>query len=155
MQLAIHTIDTFNYFLGPVKSVQAKVARLATPAEIEDTAVIAIEYQSGVLGYIGTAYTVPPSTFTHIHGTEAALSFDRKAGAFVLRYKDGRMEEKPLMAPINARGDELDEFARCAVTGAKPETGGEEGLHALAVVLAALKSSKEGRSVTIEEVLNE
>jgi predicted dehydrogenase len=152
MQLAIHTIDTFNYLMGPVKSVSAKVARLATPAEIEDTAVIALEYESGVLGFIGTAYTVPSSTYTHIYGTEGLLSLE-KGGEVTIKHRDGKVEALPPVIPVNARGEELDEFARCALTGAKPETGGEEGLQALAVVMATLKSSLEKRTVTIKEVL--
>lgn len=155
IQLAIHTIDTFHYLMGPVRSISAKVARIATPAEIEDTGVIALEYESGVLGYIGTAYTVPSSTFTYIYGTEAMLSLDQKAGEFVIKHKDGKIETRPSVIPVNARGEELDEFALCALKGGKPETGGEEGLQALAVVLAALKSSAEKRTVTMKEILGE
>jgi len=152
IQLAIHTIDTFNYLLGPVKSVSAKLARIATAAEIEDTAVVALEYESGAMGFIGTAYTVPSSTFTYIYGTEGILSIDQKGGEFTIRHSDGK-EDKQTLTPVNARGEELDEFAKCALTGAKPETGGEEGLQALAVVLAAIKSSQEKRNVTIKEIL--
>lgn len=155
MQLAIHTIDTFHYLIGPTKSVSAKISRLATPAEIQDTGVLALEFESGVLGFVGTAYTVPGSTFTHIYGSEAILSYDRKEGEFQLRHRDGHLELSPPLAAVNATADELDEFARCAMGKTKPETAGEEGLQALAVVVAALKSSKEGRSVTIKEVLEQ
>ncbi len=153
MQLAIHTIDTFNYLVGPVRSVSAKVARLAVAAEIEDTGVIALEYESGVLGMIATAYTVPGSTFTHIYGSEGILSYDRREGDFRIRMRDGRIESTPPIVQVNAVAEELDDFARSALDGARPETGGEEGLQALAVVLATLKSSAEGRTVAIREIL--
>jgi len=155
MQLAIHTIDTFHYLMGPTKSVSAKISRLATPAEIEDTGVIALEFESGILGFGRIAYAVPGSTFTHVYGSEAILSFDRMEREFQIRHRDGHVEPSPPLAPVNATADELDEFARCARTGSKPETAGEEGLLALAVVIAALRSSKEGRSVAIKEVLEE
>jgi predicted dehydrogenase len=155
VQLAIHTADTFNYLVGPVRSVCAKVARLATPAEIDDTGVISIEYESGTLGYIGTAYTVPGSNFTFIHGTEASIFFDREAEEFKVRHKTGKTETRPTVVSVNPLTEELDEFAKCSMLGTQPETGGPEGLNALAVIVGAMKSSREGRTVTIAEVLAE
>jgi len=153
IQLAVHTVDTFHYFMGPAKSVCAKVARLATPAEIEDTGVIALEYESGALGCICTAYTVPSSKFTYIHGTEAAIFFDRESEDLKISFKTGKTETRVPVVTTNALVEELDEFAKCSLTGAKPETGGPEGLQALAVILAALKSAQEGRTVAVSEVL--
>jgi len=155
MQLAVHTADTFNYLMGPAKSVSAKTARLATPGEIDDVGVVCIEYANGALGCIGTAYTVPSSSFTHIYGTEAAVEHNRHFGEFVVRTRDGRTEARTPAQEVNPVTEELDEFARCSQTGSRPETGGREGLEALAVILAALRSAAEGRSVTIAEILGE
>ncbi len=153
MQLAVHTVDTFNYLLGPVRSVTAMSGRRATPAEIDDVGVIALEYESGVLGYIGTAYTVPSSNFMNIYGTEALLQCDRTSADFIMRYKDDRVETRSAGSDVDPIAEELDDFARSARQHSRPETGGEEGLQALAVILAAIRSSEEGRKVTIEEML--
>ncbi len=155
MQLSVHDFDTLHYLLGPIESVCAKVTRLATPAEIDDTAVTAIEFESGVLAYAGTAYTVPPTTFMNIYGSEAKLAVHRRTGDVEITNKDGESETRLSKVNVNTHAEELDAFARCALTGERPETGGEEALHALAVALAALKSSEEKRTVTISEILGE
>jgi predicted dehydrogenase len=153
IQLAVHTVDTFNYLFGPVKSVSAKSTRLATPAEIDDVGVISLEYANGALGSIGTAYVVPGSGFTNIYGTEASLLLDSSHRDFLVRHKDGRVETRSAITSAEPIVEEMDEFALVSRAGARPETGGEEGLQALAVILAAVKSAAEGRSVTIEEIL--
>ncbi len=153
MQLAAHDFDTLNYLFGPIKSVCAKVKRLATPAEIEDTAVVSAEFESGILAYVGTAYTIPPTTFTNIYGTEAALNINRRRHGLVRVDKSGECTTVPVVLPVNPLADELDHFARCVLFGETPETGGEEALHALAAVLATLKSAEEERTVTLAEVL--
>jgi len=153
MQLSAHDFDTLYYLFGPIKSICAKIRRLATPGEIEDTGVMAVEFESGVLGYVGTAYTIPPTTFTNIYGTEAALMMNRQERTVTLVDKSGRREDRAPALPVNPFTDELDHFARCALFGEKPETGGEEAMQALAAVLAAIKSAEEGRTVELAEIL--
>lgn len=152
MQLSAHDFDTLNYLFGPVESVCAKIKRLATQAEIEDTGVIAVEFENGMLGYVGTAYTIPYTSFTNIYGTEAALRIE--GGVVTLVGKDGGKEDITPASPVNAIADELDHFARCVLFGEEPETGGKEAMEALAAVLASLKSAKESRTVSIAEVMS-
>ncbi|MCD6405762.1 MAG: Gfo/Idh/MocA family oxidoreductase [Planctomycetes bacterium] len=154
MQLSVHNFDTLYYLFGSVKSVCAKLARLATPAEIEDTAITALEFESGMLAYVGTAYTVPSTAFMNIYGTEARLSILRRSDEIEVVDKEGKGRHIKIEDQVNTRAEELDDFARCALTGEPPETGGDEALHALAVALAALKSSEEKRTVTISEILS-
>lgn len=154
MQLSAHDFDTLYYLFGPIKSICAKIRRLATPGEIEDTGVMALEFESGILGYVGTAYTIPPTTFTNIYGTEAALKIERHENSIVKVDKSGRREDIPIVTPVNPLTDELDHFARCALFGEKPETGGEEAMQALAAVLASIKSAEEGRTVALSEILD-
>jgi predicted dehydrogenase len=49
--------------------------------------------------------------------------------------------------------EELEEFSRCVRGEASPETGASQGLAALGVVLAAIRSHEAGRAVPVEEVL--
>jgi predicted dehydrogenase len=153
MQLAVHTVDTFNYLCGRVRSVSAKVGRLATPAEIDDVGLMILEYENGALGYVGTAYTVPSSGFMNIYGTEAVIECGRRGGDVLVRRKSGAVETRNPMIEANPLAEELDEFAISAQTGARPETGGPEGLDALAVILAAIESARRGSAVTTEEIL--
>ncbi len=153
MQLSVHAIDTLQYLFGPVKSVRAKLSRLATPAEIDDTAVMGLEFESGVLGYAGTAYTIPDTWYLTVYGTGGILSVGRGSDGMTLRDASGRVERLVKITETDPRAEELDDFAVSAMTGGRAETGGEEGMRALAVVLAAIRSSEEGREVTTSEVL--
>lgn len=56
---------------------------------------------------------------------------------------------------VNARlvAYQLEEFAACIRTGARPEVDGELGLQAMAVPLALLESGAAGQSVTMDDVL--
>jgi predicted dehydrogenase len=49
--------------------------------------------------------------------------------------------------------EELEEFARAVRGDAEPEMDGERSTKSLAVLLAGIKSAKEGRRVEVQEVL--
>ena len=49
--------------------------------------------------------------------------------------------------------DELEEFARAVRGEAEPEMDGERSTRSLAVILAGIKSAREGRRVEVEEIL--
>lgn len=151
MQLGVHNLDTLHYLLGPIKRVSAFLTKLATPAEIEDTTTVIFEFENGALGYNGTDYVSPPAGFLWLHGTEATACVTRHGG-LEIEPKDGKWE-KVKLEPVDTALAESNEFGRCIREGKSPEVTGEVGLHALAVVRAAILSSREGRAVTIEEVL--
>jgi predicted dehydrogenase len=49
--------------------------------------------------------------------------------------------------------EQLEEFGECIRSRKNPEVGGEEGIAALAVIEAALRSAESGRTVAIKEVM--
>ena len=53
----------------------------------------------------------------------------------------------------DALAEEIDEFAYCIQEGARPETAGEEGLAALAVIEAIMRSAESGLPVEIKDLL--
>jgi predicted dehydrogenase len=50
---------------------------------------------------------------------------------------------------------ELEDFADAVTQGRKPEVDGTDAFNPLAIVLGALKSSRERRSVPLSEILGE
>ena len=46
--------------------------------------------------------------------------------------------------------EEIDEFARCIITEARPETDGKTALAALSFIRAAIKSARMGKEVEVE-----
>jgi len=51
--------------------------------------------------------------------------------------------------------EEVREFADCVRNHKTPETGGSEGIQALAVVLAAVEASRTGEAISLAKVLAE
>ena len=49
--------------------------------------------------------------------------------------------------------EQLEEFGDCIRNRKKPEVGGPEGIAALAVIDAALRSAEIGHTVAIKEVM--
>jgi predicted dehydrogenase len=147
MQLGIHHVDTLAYWLGPVRQASGRFAHVDTQADIDDVGVVTLEFESGALGSLTGSY-VSPKTFTlRLFGTDAVLDYrtdfsvwpDARAldGATTLSLAGEPVdfEERDMLA------EELGEFGRCIRGEAEPETGADEGIAALAVVLEALEAA--------------
>ena len=167
MTMGVHHADTLNHFFGPIEKVYAYFNKLYIPAEVEDVTMTIFQFESGVLGYLGSSYATPRTNWLYVYGTEAMLlcsvslpnvPFDEylKVWTVVDRYTTlqlfGKGKDKPeeIALPI---GDpileEIDEFADCIRTGAKPETDGKAGLVALALIRAAIESARTGKQVRL------
>jgi predicted dehydrogenase len=167
MTMGVHHADTLNHFFGPIEKVYAYFNKLYIPAEVEDVTMTIFQFESGVLGYLGSSYATPRTNWLYVYGTEAMLlcsvslpnvPFDEylKVWTVVDRYTTlqlfGKGKDKPeeIGLPI---GDpileEIDEFADCIRTGAKPETDGKAGLVALALIRAAIESARTGNQVRL------
>jgi len=144
MQLGIHHVDTLSYWLGPVRRAAGRFAHVHTPADIDDVGVVTLEFESGALGSLTGSYVSPKTLSLRLLGTEAVLDYrtdfsvwpDARAldGVTTLTL-DGEpveFEERDMLA------EELAEFGRCIRGEAEPETGADEGLAALTVVVDAL-----------------
>ena len=154
MQLGIHQIDTLAAWLGPIAHSSGRFARVATPADLDDVGVVTLEFASGALGVVTGSYVSPRTHWLRLQGTRAILEYrmdfsvwpDAQAldGASVVTV-DGEtvaFETRDMLA------DELAEFGRCVRDGAEPETGADEGIAALRVVLDALAGEEVAWSRT-------
>ena len=151
MQLGVHHADTLGYLLGPVKKVSALFSKLATPAEIPDITMTVMEFEAGVLGYIGSNYATPPVFYINVYGTEANL-FCEFGSKLSIQRKDASVKEEVKVEEVDSILEELEEFADCVRLGKKPEVSGKEAIDALAIVQAAIKSVETAGPVTIDEV---
>ena len=149
LQLGVHHADTLAYWLGPIARSSGRFARLATEAEIDDVGVIFLEFESGRLGVIAGSYVSPRTYFLRLYGTEAVLEYDidmsvwpgadaaDAATRLTLRRQDGA--EPIAFDHRDPLAEELDELAAAVRGEAVPETGAEEGIAALRVILEALR----------------
>lgn len=153
VQMGIHHVDTLQDLLGPVRRVASFFNRLATPAEVEDVTATVLEFESGVLAYLGAAWSVEPAAYLlTVYGTEGRLHLDSPSR--LLRYrKDSDVPETVAVGPRDSVLAELEAFARAVRGLGPPAASGEDGLRALAVVIAAIQSADASRAVSLNEVL--
>lgn len=166
MTIGVHDIDMFNYIFGPIKSVFSLFNKLYIPAEVEDVTTTVCQFESGILGYLGSNFASPRTDWMYIYGTDANLlwtvppfdlPFEERAKSNavkpqtrLLMYEKGKGEREIPLEPNDPHADEMDEFCRCIRTGAKPETGGREGLAALAFVRAAIDSARTKQLIELK-----
>jgi predicted dehydrogenase len=168
MTMGVHHADTLNHFFGPIQKVFAYFNKLYIPAQVEDVTMTIFQFESGVLGYLGSSYVTPRTNWMNVYGTEAILlcsvslpnvPFDEylKIWPIVDKYTllqlFDKRKDKPETIPLSI-GDpileEIDEFADCIHTGKKPETDGEGGLMALALIRAAIDAAHTGKPVDLK-----
>ena len=156
IQLGVHHADTLQYLLGPVARVTAQVRSLYTKAEVPDAIMAILEFEAGPLGYIGCGWASPGIFQIRLQGTEANLLYDLDFTHWAesqdadewstlvsQRYRDMIRQSVALPATDMFR-EQLDEFALAIRGEAEVEVGIDESIRALAVVHAALESSKRG-----------
>lgn len=166
MTIGVHQADTLNYLFGPIKRVSAFFTRLHIPAPVEDVTTTILEFESGILGYLGCKFASPRTNWMYVYGTEANLvrtvarvdrrfDVERKQGPDQSTRLElfGKGETEPTPVPLTI-GDplleEIDEFADCILTGRKPETDGRSSLKALALIRAAIESARTGRPADVD-----
>jgi predicted dehydrogenase len=155
---SVHHADNFNHLVGPVKRVTAFMSKVCGKAEADDVISAAVEFESGALGYLGGSFLTPSREFLQIHGTEGVVLVDQEGGSAYYQKKGTRnLVKQPLSDADTQRRDslaeEIDEFASCIQEGGRPEVTGEEGLAAVAVIEAIVKSAESGSPVEIKGLL--
>ncbi len=153
LQIGIHYADVLEYLLGPVKSVSGQFVRLVLPGDNPDVASLILEHENGALSTLNASYASASEYYLmNVYGKEATAYYDMHNGLRVL--KRGTTEARPVACPKNDPiADELEEFARAARGDGEPEMNGERSTRSLAVILAGIRSAKEGRRVEVAEMM--
>ncbi len=169
MTLGIHHADVFNYLFGPIRSAFSYFNKLCIPAPVEDVTVTVFQFESGILGYLGSNYASPKALWLYVYGTEAnlrctvtlpELPFEEYLQLWqkvdqttkVEIFQKGRTGSQEVPIPLgNPILEEVEEFADCIRKGKPPETDGRGALEALALIRAALESALTGVPVPVEK----
>jgi UDP-N-acetylglucosamine 3-dehydrogenase len=155
-QLGIHFIDTLEYLLGSIQRVSCFAASRAMPGGILDSSCALLQLSSGIPATLSSSYVTPDVYFIQIYGTEGIL----RCNSLSLRLELSRNGEISEVIEESFEDEgaescvlEMREFGSCIVSGKQPETGGKEGLRAVAVIEAMLKSLRTQSVTQISEVL--
>jgi predicted dehydrogenase len=153
LQIGIHYVDVLEMLLGPVTRVSGMSARLVLPGDNPDVANLILEHESGAISNLTASYASASEYYMmNVYGKEASAYYDLFSGLRHLR----RGEAKAVAIPTETNDtirEELEEFVHCVRTGAKPETDGHWATRNLAVVKAGVRSAREGRAITVSDVL--
>jgi predicted dehydrogenase len=153
LQIGIHYVDVLEMLLGPVKRVSGMSAQLVLPGDNPDVANLILEHDSNAISNLTASYASASEYYMmNVYGKEASAYYDLFSG---LRHlKRGESTAQPVAAEKNDTiREELEEFARCVRTGAKPETDGFWATRNLAVIKAGVRSAREGRAIEVADVI--
>jgi predicted dehydrogenase len=153
LQIGIHYTDVLEYLMGPVKAVSGQFVRLVLPGDNPDVASLVLEHENGALSTLNASYASASEYYLmNIYGKEASAYYDMHGGLRWLR-RGAEKAEKVQVGKNDAIVDELEEFARAVRGERQPEMDGERSTASLAVILAGIRSAKEGRRVELREML--
>ena len=147
---------------GTVKRVFGRTATVDKPTELEDTATLLLEFESGALGTVETGWADPAQTrFLRVHGTRGKLEAPGHANNPMTRWEPGsytREDIPPVPAAVDvapySKGDVHEHWLACIRDGVQPPvSNAQTARHITEVLLAGLESAKTGRPVEISSRL--
>jgi predicted dehydrogenase len=145
MDTAVHSIDLFRCLVGEVRSAAGKITRINPKLAVEDSAVLALESESGAIGVVESSWSTPGGTnVLELYGTAGACIVDYDTGS--VRYMTAEMsvwETREVAGPDRFER-EIGHFAD-AVRGIQDlEVNGEDGVKASEIVAAVYASESAG-----------
>lgn len=170
-QLAVHIFDSLHCLGGSIDAVSSHASKLSpVGAEVDDQSMTVLKFADGKLGYVGSSWTAPGVYAIRVFGQQGLMHYEVDFGRwdtphrlhetstlYIQRGKDayGKRENIPLPA-TDMFLDELEMFADSIANGRAPELTAYNGVVALAVVNAALRSiESNGSLVRLPEVIGE
>ncbi len=146
---AIHDIDVMRFVSGedPI-SVYAKMGSMRH-RKFEDYAQIMLTYEGGKSAFIESNWLTPYKTRTlNVTGSDAIMRLDYITQELWIESKKESVQPRfGFQEPLKC---ELQHFAECVVEKKKPLVTGVDGLKALQVAEAALKSSAKNTVVKLK-----
>jgi UDP-N-acetyl-2-amino-2-deoxyglucuronate dehydrogenase len=162
MNQASHYVDLLDWLVGPVESIHAYTATLARNIEVEDTGVMNIRWRSGALGSLNVTMLTHPKNLegsvtiigdkgTVRIGGVAANKIEHWEFSDSLSTDSGVMDSNYEVDSVYGHGHSLyyENVIRVLRGDAQADTDGREGLRSLELLVAAYKSSREGRRVSL------
>ncbi len=170
MNQGIHQIDLLQWFMGPVASVRAQTRRaLHEQLEVEDLAVVTLEFVNGAFGVIEGSTAIWPGhpARVEVHGTEGSAYVEDGALKFFQFQKrragDAKIEKMlsqeselgsgagdPLSSlKIEGHRRQILDFAQAIQNDRPPLIDGREGRNAVALIEAIYKAADTGKTIKL------
>ena len=148
--------------IGSVARVFGRMATLAKPTTLEDTATLLLEFENGALGTMETSWCDPARTgFLHVHGTRGKLTSPGHEGNALTHWTPGsytREDVPPVPDAVDVEphgvGNAHEHWLACIREGRQPPlSNAHTARHVTEVLLAGLESAKSGRMMEVRSRL--
>ena len=147
--LGVHMVDTFHYLLGPIERVAAFSRSVIGGEPLDHATGLLLEFASGAVGTLLCTHFAPSASRVAVHGT-AGAAFNEEDGARLFAQRAGESTRHELDVAVNdPLAEQIADFAGAIRGGTTVETGGPEGLAVVAVLEAAIASSRRGTAVPV------
>lgn len=145
---AIHDIDVMRFIFGEDPTTVYAKAGCMRHKKFEDYALIMLTFADGKSAFIESNWLTPYKTRTlTVTGSEAIMRLDYITQELWIEAANENVQPKyPWEEPLKA---ELQHFADCILKKEKPLVTGEDGVKALSIAIAALKSSAKNRAIRL------
>lgn len=150
--LGVHTVDTFNYFMGPAKKVTSFSTRIHGFNDLDEATTVLVEYESGPTACISTTYFAPPVVGLSVFGSDAAVWNEEDGKRLFTQSRSEATRTEREVETIDTMVDEIAEFAGCIRGDDVPETGIAEAIEVAAVLEAIGRSLESGCSAELADL---
>jgi UDP-N-acetylglucosamine 3-dehydrogenase len=147
--MAIHDIDITRYLFGEEPTAVYAKTGCMKHKKFEDYAQIMLTFDSGKSAFIESNWLTPYKTRTLVvTGSKAIMKLDYITQELTI--EDAKETKQPRILWQEPLKLELQHFANCILKKEKPLITGMDGLKALQIAEAALKSSATGKLLKLE-----
>lgn len=161
MNQASHYVDLFDWMIGPVDKVQAMMST-TRDIEVEDTGVLSVRFRNGALGSMSVTMLTYPNNLEGsitVLGEKGTVRIGGVAVNDIQVWKfEDRRDYDDKIQDANYQTTSVYGFGHPlyyrniveALRGeAEPETDGREGLKSLEVLIAAYRSARDGKTISL------
>lgn len=156
LDLTIHDFDWLRWCYGKVRRVYAK-GLYASQIPGKDHTLVTLRFDNGVIAHVEGNWARPDKfcTSVEVAGTEGLLSFssaDSMPLVIKHRSNDGTTSTTSVPDFVASKVPyyyELEHFINCLEQGITPDVTAEDGVEAIRICEAALKSISTGEPITL------
>ncbi len=148
--MGVHMIDTLHYLLGTPDLVFGRSKRVLGLTEVDEATGALLEWDDGPIGYLATSVAIPTVVTVAVFGSDASV-WNEQDGTRLYTQRRGESARTEIpVEPNDPLAEEMAEFARCALTGERPEVDAEAGLAAVRTMTAIIDSARTGAPVRLD-----
>ena len=149
MDMGAHAIDLLCYLLGGVSKVSAFANSRINRWEVEETATVLMQMETGVHAIVDVSFAVPYSeSMLEIYGTKGSVLVNGGQEWKLKIHTSDRVHEESKLYE-NLYKPQVEHFRRCVDGEAEPLAPGIAGLKNIQIISASYESAKAGKIISL------